>query len=212
MSVWCLYLARGDPTIGEAAIFHQDDRRLRLGRANLFHQRDAFRRHVGRPHVRQAVDHIDGGIDLRENVAHGLVHAAVAGEAEIDHRHVETASEDGRMHHAGAAGAGAVGDAGAVENDGLLPRGQSLELAAFGHADVQELDAVVERQIGGVFALARGQTFDDLRLHFLGGGLRDHDPLPFAVGIAGVKIDAADAGGRHVRHSRVASCSACNAR
>ena len=111
----------------------------------MLDQRDALGGDVGRLHVGQAVDDIDGGIDLSEVIANGFMHTAIAREPEIHDRHVQPPPEDASVYHAWAAGAGSMGDAGAVKNDRLLTWSEAFKFAAFGDADAKEFDAVVER-------------------------------------------------------------------
>lgn len=196
--------AGSDPVIGEATVFDEDDGGVGAGGAELFHERHAFGRHVGGTHVGQAIDHVGGGIDLGEEVADGGIHAAVAGEANVDDGAVEAAAEDGGVDHAGARGARAVGDGGAVEDDGFLgARGEALELRAGRDADGEGFNAVVEREVGGVFAQAGGEVADEGGLDFRGTGAGDLHPLPLAVGVARIEVEAADAGGGHVGHGEV---------
>ena len=105
------------------------------------------------------------------------------------------------MHHAWAAGAGAVRDRGAVEDDGLGARLEAFELFSFGYADAQEFDAVIERQVDRVFTFTCIQSLGDAHLHFLCGRADDLDPAPFTIFIAGIEIKPADTRRGHVRHA-----------
>lgn len=193
-----------DPVVGVATVFDEDDWRVGTGGAELFDKGNALGCHGGGVHVGQAVDDVNRGIELDEVIADFFVHRAVSGEAEVDDGAVEPAAEDRSMDHAGAACAGPVGDAGAVEDDGLFFAWcEALEVSACGDADFEELDAVVERQVGGEFAFAGGNVFDDEGIHLLGIGFGHVDPFPFAVSVAGIEIDAADSGGGHVSHGKV---------
>ena len=148
---------REDPGVGVAPVLDEHDGRRGMRGAELVDERDALRAHGGGVHVGQAVDHEDGGIDLDEEVTHGGVHPTVAGEAEVHDGAVEAAAEDRGVDHAGAGGAGAVVDRGAVEYDGLGgARCEGLEFCAGRHADRDAFHAVVEREVEGVFAQAGG--------------------------------------------------------
>jgi hypothetical protein len=191
----------GDPGVGEAAVFDEDDGGGGVGGAELFDEGNgAFGDHVGL-HVGEAVDDEDGGVEAGEEVADGGVHFAVAGEAEVNDGVVETAAEDGGVDHAGAGGGGTVGDGSAIEDDRLLGAGsEGFELGVWGHADGEGFDAVVEGEVGGVFAQAGAEVGDESGADCLTGGFGDLDPFPFAavLFVSGVEVDAADAGGGHV--------------
>ena len=195
-----LAAAGEDPGVRVAAVLDEQDRGVGAGGAELPHERRALLGDILRAHVRQAVDDVGGGVDAHEEIADFLVHAAVAGEAEVDHRRVEAAAEDRGVHHARPAGAGAVRDRSAVEDDGLRARLEAGELLAVRDADVQELDAVEQGEVERVFAFARVQAFREADLHLLRGRPGDLHPAPLAVLVAGVEVEAADAGGGHVRH------------
>ena len=190
---------REDPGVGVAPVLDEHDGRRGMRGAELVDERDALRADGGGVHVGQAVDHEDGGIDLDEKVAHGGVHATVAREAEVDDGAVEAAAEDRGVDHAGARRAGAVVDRGAVEHDGLGGAwGEGFELCVGRHADREALNAVVEREIEGVFAQAGGELTDDQLFHGFFVRAADAGPAPLAVGVARVKIEPAGADGRHV--------------
>ena len=167
----------------------------------MFNEGDgAFGDHGGL-HVGQAVDDEDGGVEAGEEVADGGIHFAVAGEAEVNDGAVETAAEDGGVNHAGAGGGGAVGDGGAVEHNGFFGAGgEGFELGVWGDTDGEGFDAVVEGEVGGVFAQAGAEVGDESGADFGAGGFGDLDPFPFAavLFVSGVEVDAADAGGGHV--------------
>ena len=107
------------------------------------------------------------------------------------------------MHHARAAGTGTVRDRGAVEDDGLRTRLEADELFAFGHADIEEFDAVEERQVDRVFAFTRVEAVGEAEFHLLRTGAGDLHPAPLAIFVAGVEIEAADASGGHVWHRKL---------
>ena len=104
------------------------------------------------------------------------------------------------MHHARTGGAGAVRDRGAVKDDRLRARLEAGELLALGHADVEEFDAVEQRQVERVFPFAGVEAVGQAELHLLRAGAGDLHPAPLAVLVAGVEVEAADARGGHVRH------------
>ena len=196
-----LGLGGGDPRVREATVFDEDDGCRGVLGAQLLHQRHAFGRHIGRLHVRGAVDDNGRGIELVDQVADGGVHATVAGEAEVDDRAIKSAAQDGRVHHAGAGGVRAVRDRGAVEDDRLVfSRSEALELRTGWHADLQLLDAVVKRQVGGEFVLAWGQSADHHGFDMLLVRLRAGDPAPLALFITRVQVQPAHARRRHGWH------------
>ena len=192
-----------EPGVGVASVLDEDDRGIGAGGAELLDERHTFLSDGRRVHVRKTVDHVGGGVDTREEIAYGLVHAAIAREAEVYDRHVKASSEDRRVHHAWAAGAGTVRDRGAVEDDRLRARFEADELFAFGHADVEEFYPVKERQVDRVFAFTGVESVGDAEFHLLRARADDLYPAPLAIFVAGVEVEAADAGGGHVRHRKL---------
>ena len=62
-------------------------------RPQLLHQRLTLQSHIRRAHVGQTVDDVGGGFFFTKQLAHGGIHPAVAGEAQIDHLAIETAAD-----------------------------------------------------------------------------------------------------------------------
>ena len=183
-----LLLLGPDPRVGEAAIFHQYDRRIGPCLAQQRDQGGTLTADVRRAHIRRAVNYVGRGVNLAKQLAHGGVHPPIAGKAQVDHRTVKTASQDGRMHHARSRGAGTVRNRSPVEHDRFgLARRQSCETRAWRHADLQRFDAVVQRQIRGVLAQAGSQAGLDHLLHFLLVGSGDVHPPPHALLIRAYK-------------------------
>src|SRR5207244_3741517 len=93
----------------------------------------------------------------------------------------------------------------AVEDERSLLAGRDgLEAGLRGDANLQGVDAVVEREVEAV--LARGAARE--RVDAVGEGcldmllsrLGDAEPAVAALLVAGVEVEAADAGGGHVGH------------
>ena len=187
------------------AVFGEEDRRFGMGLADGAHgRRDAVGHFFGR-HVGQAVEEVDGRVEFGQEVGEFGLHSAVAGKAQVDGGPVQPAAEDGGIGHAGTRGATALGDGGAVEDDGFPAFGRVLgrsgEGAASGDADFDGGDAVVEREVEPVFAGALRDAGDELG--GVGGealGAAHAQPAP-AVGFD-VEVHAADAGGGHVVHGQ----------
>ncbi len=193
-----------DPGVGERPVFDQQDVRVWPGAPELAHQRGCALADLLAVHVRQAVDHERRGVEGRDVPGDRFLHAAVAGEAEVDDLAAEHAGQDGRPRHAWPAGAGAVRDRGAVDDDRLgLACRQRRQRRALGDAELEPLDAVVERQVERELSAAsrrRCEACAQPLADVLTGRARHADPAQAAAVVAGVEVDAADARRRHVEH------------
>ena len=52
------------PIVSEASVFHQNDWNIGFSGSKLLDERNAFSGYIRRSHVRQAIDHEGGSIDL----------------------------------------------------------------------------------------------------------------------------------------------------
>ena len=144
----------------------------------------------------------EGGVDFGGHVGDDGFAFAVAGEAEVDEVGVELAGEDGLVAHAGAAGATALGDGGAIEDDGFSV-GEAARAGDGGvvvEADFDNFGGFVEGEVEGDFAGLFGEAgeedvFDDFAFGgvFGGGG-------GGAVLAVDVEVDAGLAESVHVGH------------
>src|SRR5262245_26654885 len=111
------------------------------------------------------------------------------------------------MHHAGPRCAATLCDGGAIENDGLLPLERTslglYQAMLLGDANFDAGDAVIERQVEDEVVLPLRQTADErgLVIDPLAARPAGADPVPVPF-VPGVEIEAADAGGRHMRHGQ----------
>ena len=138
-------------------------------------------------------------------LAHLELHPSRPREAQVDDRHVQLASDDVDEREAGTRRAAAVGDRGAVEDDGLGDAGAERRRRGDGgalvDADLDALDAVVERQVDEA-RLARRPGDGKLRPVGTADAPGVH-VAPLAVRLLAVDVDAAHAGRRHVVHRQV---------
>ena len=94
-----------------------------------------------------------------------------------------------------------MGDRGAVEDDRLVfSRSEAFELRAGRNTDLQLVDAVVERQVGGEFMLSGGEAADHDGFDVLLVRLRAGDPAPLALVITRIQVESAHARRWHGRH------------
>lgn len=84
------------------AILDEDNGGSGAGAAQFFDQGPGSFAHLSGDDIGQAIDDVDGGVELGEQAGDFDFHAAVAGEAEIDDFAVEATAEDRSVRHASA--------------------------------------------------------------------------------------------------------------
>lgn len=197
-----LALGWKESRIGVGAVFDQQDRGVRPAFTDTSNQRCGALGDLRCDHVGQAIDDKQAGVQFSEQVRDLRLHLAIARKSEVDDGAAQPASDDGGDAHAGAGGAGAMQDRGAVEQDRFfVTRRQRLKVGACLDADLQRFGAVVERQIQTIGASSRRQAFCQRSLDVLTFGAGDAHPAQEARSILAIQIEARVRGGRHVGHA-----------
>ena len=200
-----------DQRMREPDVLHQIDGRVRPLLRQVGQEIPGAVLHDLERAVLQAVDHVLVCIDPCHNLGHRLVHARVSAESQIDALLLQRPADDVGVDHARPGGAAALGDARAVEHDGLLlALDQQLAVRQadgriLHHPDFDLRHPVVERQVSHVVVVLAVHAADhDLRL---GGvfpvGDGRADELPVLVLVELVQVDAPDARSCHVMHDEV---------
>ena len=108
-----------EPGVAVRPVLGQDDRCRRMRLAERAHERLDALLDLGGRHVREAIEDVDGRIELGQKGRDLRLHHAVAREPEVDHRAIEPPAEDRRVDHARTRGAAPLRDRSPVEDDRL---------------------------------------------------------------------------------------------
>ena len=113
---------------------------------------------------------------------------------------LQVTPQNGRVGHAGAGSSGTLGNRGSVEDQRFFHSwGQRRDQRVFGKTKLQRLDAVAQRQVHHVGALAGIDAVYHLILVGHIGWLHDLKPSPVTLIVPRVEIQSAFGRGGHTR-------------
>ena len=146
-----------ETAVGEVGVFDEKHGHVGMGVAYDFEEGCEQGVNLLHVDVGNAVENYQARVgNGSDDIGNLKVELTVAAEAEVDDLAVEATLEDVGVGHAGPVGATALQDACAIHNDGFADFGQidfgEFEGRAGRCADINAVDAVVERQVEEVFA------------------------------------------------------------
>jgi len=131
-------LLLAEAQVGVEQVLDEHDRRARAGGADGVDERRHALDDLLRCQIREGVQDEDGRIQLGEQAGDLGFGLAVAREAQVDHRHVEPASEHRGVAHARARRTAPLGDRCPIDHDGGgLRRRLETEGRFLRYADLQ---------------------------------------------------------------------------